>query len=261
LSRPFPSRSSFSSNQGTRINGKIRAREVRVVGEDGHQLGVLSLGDAINLARSKGVDLVEVAPNATPPVCRLIDYGKYKYEQNKRDRESKKHQHANKVKEIQLSPQIDPHDFGVKLSHAIDFLCEEMKVKVVLKFRGREMAHKEYGFQQVEKFTQEVAPFGHPDNEAKLVGRGITVMFSPLPRNKRAKNPRAMDGGHVLGERNQSQSASVNAHVTLEAAPVSLKQTSGIAAKAPPSAFSNNPFTQLDLNTRQDESKSQAGDS
>ena len=93
------------------------------------------------------------------------------------------------MKEVQLSPQIDPHDFGVKLTRAIDFLCEEMKVKVTLRFRGREMAHKEFGFQQIAKFTKEVAPYGHPDFDAKLVGKGITVMFSPLPLNKRAKNP------------------------------------------------------------------------
>ena len=127
-------------------------------------MGILSLGDAISLARAEAVDLVEIAPNATPPVCRLVDFGKYRYEQNKRDKEAKKHQHANKVKEIQLSPGIDPHDFGVKLAHAIEFLCEEMKVKVALKFRGREMAHQEIGFQQIEKFTQALAPYGHPDN-------------------------------------------------------------------------------------------------
>ncbi|HUR44938.1 MAG TPA: translation initiation factor IF-3 [Candidatus Saccharimonadales bacterium] len=189
MSRPFPSRSSAPSSF-VRVNGKIRAREVRVIGDDGNQLGVHSLPDAINMARAKGVDLVEIAPNATPPVCRLVDFGKYRYEQSKKEKEAKKHQHANKVKEIQLSPSIDPHDFGVKLQHAINFLCDEMKVKVTLRFRGREMAHKEFGFQQVEKFIKEVAPFGHPDAPAKLIGKGINVMLSPLPRNKRAKNPR-----------------------------------------------------------------------
>jgi len=173
-----------------RVNGKIRAREVRVIGPEGQQLGIFSLGDAINMARTRGVDLVEIAASANPPVCRLVDFGKYRYEQAKKDKEARKHQHANKVKEVQLSPQIDPHDFSVKLNHAIDFLCEEMKVKVTLKFRGREMAHKEFGFQQVEKFTREVALYGHPDFAPKLVGKGISMMFSPLPRNKRAKNPR-----------------------------------------------------------------------
>src|SRR6185503_7713306 len=140
LSRPFPSRSS-SPASFVRVNGKIRAREVRVIGTEGKQLGVLSRADAINRARNSGVDLVEIAAAATPPVCRWGDYGKFRYEQSKRDKDAKKHQHANKVKDIQLSPTIDPHDFGVKLSHAIDFLCEDMKVKVTLRFRGREMAH------------------------------------------------------------------------------------------------------------------------
>ncbi len=174
----------------TRVNGKIRAREVRVIDSDKKQLGVLPLGEAINLARSKGVDLVEIAPNATPPVCRLVDFGKYRYELAKQEKEARKHQHANKVKEVQLSPNIDPHDFGVKLQHAINFLCEDMKVKITLRFRGREMAHKEFGFQQVEKFIASLTLFGHPDAPAKLIGKGINVMLSPLPRAKRAKNPR-----------------------------------------------------------------------
>ena len=127
---------------------------MRVIGTDHAQLGIISLGDALNLARAKGVDLVEIAPNAVPPVCRLVDFGKFRYEQSKKDKESRKHQHANKVKEIQLSPKIDPHDLGVKLTHAIDFLCEDMKVKVVLKFRGREMAHTlEFGFRLHRKIS------------------------------------------------------------------------------------------------------------
>ena len=152
-------------------------------------IGVITLGEALNMARANGVDLVEIAATAVPPVCRLVDFGKFRYEQAKKEKESKKHQHANRVKEIQLSPKIDPHDLGVKLTHAIDFLCEDMKVKVVLKFRGREMAHTEYGFQLIEKFLKEITPFGHPDATPKLVGRAINVMLSPLPRNKRAKNP------------------------------------------------------------------------
>ncbi len=171
------------------MNGKIRAREVRVIGVDGKQLGIISLAEALTQARAAGVDLVEIAATATPPVCRLVDFGKFRYEQAKKDKESKKHQHANKVKEIQLSPKIDPHDLGVKLTHAIDFLCEDMKVKVVLKFRGREMAHTEYGFQLITKFLKEIEPYGHPDAPAKMLGRAINVMISPLPRAKRAKNP------------------------------------------------------------------------
>jgi translation initiation factor IF-3 len=172
-----------------RINGKIRAREVRVIGVDGQQLGVLQLGEAINLARANQVDLVEIAPNAVPPVCRLVDYGKYRYELSKREKEAKKHQHANRVKEIQLTATIDPHDLEVKVNHAVNFLCEEMKVKASLRFRGREMAHKEFGFQTLEKFVSQLTPYGQPDAPAKLAGRNLNVMISPLPRAKRAPNP------------------------------------------------------------------------
>ena len=192
------------------------------------------------MARANGVDLVEIAPNATPPVCRLVDYGKFRYEQAKKEKEAKKHQHANKVKEVQLSPSIDPHDFGVKLNHAIEFLCEEMKVKITLRFRGREMAHKEFGFQQVAKFIKEIAAYGHPDAEPKLIGKGINVMVSPLPRNKRGKPPKPQEGGpHRGADNHKSASAGLNssaAHPDADAK----------------SGFSNNPFDKLDLNSKSD---------
>jgi translation initiation factor IF-3 len=174
-----------------RINGRIRAREVRVIGPDGQQLGILDIGIALNLARQNGVDLVEIAPNAQPPVCRLVDYGKFRYEQAKKERESKKTQHATIVKEIQLTARIDPHDLGIKMDHAVEFLCEDHKLKVALRFRGREMAHTEIGKQVVEKFLKDLAPWGHPDSPPRLAGRTINVMVSPLPRNKRAANPKA----------------------------------------------------------------------
>ncbi|MCI0748295.1 MAG: translation initiation factor IF-3 [Verrucomicrobia subdivision 3 bacterium] len=234
MSRPYPRSSSPASF--VRVNGKIRAREVRVIGVDGKQLGVFSLADAINMARSNGVDLVEIAPNAAPPVCRLVDYGKFRYEQSKRDKEAKKHQHANKVKEIQLSPSIDPHDFGVKLTHAVEFLCEEMKVKVTLRFRGRELAHKEFGFGQVEKFIKEVAPYGHPDAPPKLIGKGINVMLSPLPRNKRAKNPK-QDEAHAAEEAQKRAGPSQPSN-----GPPGQGQTDG---------FANNPFSKLNIQTGQ----------
>jgi translation initiation factor IF-3 len=225
-----------------RVNGKIRAREVRVVDGDGKQLGVLSLGDALTLARSKGVDLVEIAPNATPPVCRLVDFGKFRYEQAKRDKDSKKHQHANKVKEVQLSPKIDPHDLSVKLQHAVGFLCEDMKVKVTLKFRGREMAHTEYGFQVVQTFLAEISPYGHPDYEPKLIGRGINVMITPLPRNKRAKapQPEGRAGGTVLPQRVEIKPLAVP--VPIEQGPRPERDEPGT------DGFVNNPFAQLEIN-------------
>ena len=192
MSRPYSPRGSHSQASFIRVNGKIRAREVRVVHDD-KQLGVMPLSDAINLARNQGVDLVEIAPNANPPVCRIVDFGKFRYEQSKKEKESKKNQHAGTVKEVQLSPRIDQHDLAVKTNHAIGFLCEDMKVKVALKFRGREMAHTEFGFQVINKFIENIAPWGHPDFQPKLIGRNINLMISPLPRNKRAKDPNEVE--------------------------------------------------------------------
>jgi translation initiation factor IF-3 len=245
LSRPYFSRHASSSGPFIKVNGKIRAREVRVIGTEGKQLGILSLGEALTLARGQGVDLVEIAPTATPPVCRLVDYGKFRYEQAKRDKESKKHQHATKVKEVQLSPKIDPHDLSVKLGHAIGFLCEDMKVKVTLKFRGREMAHTEYGFQVVMKFITDIAAYGHPDFEPKLVGRGIHAMISPLPRNKRAKAPAPGEVPVI--------SAAPPAPARVEPKPpvwpVPIERGPAAPAdESKASGFKNNPFAELELN-------------
>ena len=246
MSRPFSPRNSSPSAAFVKINGKIRAREVRVIGDQGKQLGVMPLTDALNLARNQGVDLVEIAPNAVPPVCRIVDFGKYRYEIAKKEKETKKHQHANKVKEVQLSPKIDPHDLGVKVSHAIDFLCEDMKVKVSLKFRGREMAHKEFGFQVVNKFIQDITPFGHPDFEPKLVGRGIHVMVTPLPRNKRAKNPRQLEDGSVPVNTSKARVEDVVDEDEDESEVASESNQKPAPAK-PADGFANNPFGALDV--------------
>lgn len=213
------------------------------------QLGIMSLGDALNAARANGVDLVEIAPTATPPVCRLVDYGKYRYEQAKKEKESKKHQHASVVKEVQLSPRIDPHDLGVKTEHAIEFLCEDMKVKVTLKFRGREMQHTEFGFQVIKKFLENIAPYGHPDFEPKLIGKGINVMISPLPRNKRAKNPHQVEGESAEepepAANHPPQNHQPNA-VHIERKPKRHEPEGSAAHK--PGGFGNNPFAQIEIN-------------
>lgn len=188
MNRPF--RSFRPQQPQYRRNGKIRAREVRVLDEAKQQLGVMALGDALRLAQGRGHDLIEIAPEASPPVCRIVDYGKFQYEQSKRGKDSHR-QSGNKMKELQLTPGIDPHDFAVKLSHAIEFLCEDMKVRVKLRFRGRQKAHKEIGFEVVNKFVRETAAYGHADAPPKMAGdRDLNVIISPLPRDKRAKNPR-----------------------------------------------------------------------
>jgi translation initiation factor IF-3 len=154
----------------------------------------MSLNDALSLARSKDLDLIEIAPNATPPVCRIVDYGKFLYEEAKRDKESRSSQSASRMKEVQLSAAIDPHDLGVKRDQAIQFLCDDLKVRVKLRFKGRQKAHKEIGFAVVNRFVQEVAPYGQADSPPKLLGdRDLNVVVTPLHHDKRAKNPRVAD--------------------------------------------------------------------
>jgi len=152
----------------------------------------MSLHDAIRLAQGQGLDLVEIAPKATPPVCRIVNYGKFLYEEAKRTKDARNKQGANRMKELQLSPAIDPHDLAVKRDHAIQFLCEDLKVRVKLRFKGRQKAHKEVGFHIVNKFLEEIAPFGHADSPPKLLGdRDLNVILTPLPRDRRARNPLA----------------------------------------------------------------------
>jgi translation initiation factor IF-3 len=163
---------------------------VRVLDETKQQLGVMSLNEALRIAMSKGLDLVEIAPNATPAVCRIVDYGKFMYEEAKKNKDSQARQSSSKMKELQLSPTIDPHDFSIKLGRAIDFLCEDMKVRVKLRFRGRQKAHTEFGFAVVNRFVKEAAAWGQADSPPKMLGdRDLNVVLSPLPRNKRAKHP------------------------------------------------------------------------
>ncbi len=166
-----------------RRNLRIKAAQVRVIDPDGKQLGVMSSDQAYKLAQQVGLDLVEVAPNAVPPVCRILDFGKYIYEENKKTKSSKSG--ATKIKEIELTARIDPHDLMTKLRHAEEFLHEGNKVKMRLKFRGREMAHTEIGFDVVKKAINDLSGVGHPDSQPKLAGRNIMVMVSPLPANKR----------------------------------------------------------------------------
>src|SRR5215470_6513673 len=172
-----------------RRNGKIRAREVRVIDDAKQQLGVMPLDAALKLARDRQLDLVEIAANATPPVCRIVNYGKFLYEESKSQKGNKPT--GGRMKELQLSPNIDPHDFQTKLNHAIAFLDDDMKVRIKLRFRGRQKAHKEYGFEIVNRFVRETAAHGKADSPPKMLGdRDLNVVISPLPRNQRGKVPR-----------------------------------------------------------------------
>ena len=177
-----------------RRNGKIRAREVRVVDDAKQQLGVMPLDAALKLARDRQLDLVEIAANATPPVCRIVNYGKFLYEESKAHKGNKPT--GGRMKELQLSPNIDPHDFQTKLNHAIEFLEDDMKVRIKLRFKGRQKAHKEFGFEIVNRLVKEVASHGKADSPPKMLGdRDLNVVISPLPRNQRGKAPRAPEKG------------------------------------------------------------------
>jgi translation initiation factor IF-3 len=164
---------------------------VRVIDDLKQQLGVMPLDKALQLARSKGLDLIEIAATANPPVCRIVDYGKFLYEETKRAKEARPSA-AGKVKELQISASIDPHDLGVKRNHAIQFLCDDMKVRIKMRFRGRQRAHKEIGIDLMNRFVKELAPYGQADSPPKMLGdRDLNVFVAPLPRSKRAKNPSA----------------------------------------------------------------------
>lgn len=156
-----------------------------IVASNNQQLGVLRLDDAIRKARSLGLDLVEIAPNAQPPVCRIVDFGKFRYDLSKQDKEKKNA--AGKVKEIKFRVNIDDHDYLTKVRHAEDFLDKGNKVKVHLQFRGREMAHQELGMLVVQRVRDDLAGMAHVDMEPKLVGRAIGMTLSPLPATKRQR--------------------------------------------------------------------------
>jgi translation initiation factor IF-3 len=158
------------------INEQIRDREIRLIGEEGEQLGVMSARDAMNLAKEANLDLVKIAPTAKPPVCKIIDYGKYKYELARKDKEAKKKQKTTDVKEIRLSPNIDANDLNTKANQARKFIEKGDKVKVALRFRGREMAHMGMGRQILEQFYQKLEDISVIEKAPKLEGRSM-IMF------------------------------------------------------------------------------------
>lgn len=180
---PPIARLSKQKQDRTRINEMIRAPQIRVIDEAGEQLGIMSPEDALRDAESQGLDLVEVAPNAQPPVCRMIDYGKYRYQQSKREKEAKKHQHIIIVKEIKYRPKISDHDFDFKTNHVREFLQAGNKVKLTIMFRGREMAHPEFGRDLLGRVIDQVKDNvkDPPDMKfARLDGRNMSVVLSPV---------------------------------------------------------------------------------
>jgi translation initiation factor IF-3 len=171
------------------VNDRIRAREVRVVAPDGSQIGVRPIDEARWLARELGLDLVEVAPEARPPVCRLMDYGKYKYEQSVKQREARKKQTRTVIKEVKFRPKIDKHDYEVKMRRAIEFLDENDKVKVTMMFRGREVTHPEIGREILQRLARDVDGHGEVEIPPKMEGRNMTMQLAPVRRSSAKEEP------------------------------------------------------------------------
>ena len=167
-----------------KINEQIREKEVRVIGENGDQLGIMSAKEAQKLAQEAELDLVMIAPTAKPPVCKIIDYGKYRYEQARREKEAKKNQRVIEIKEIRLSLNIDTHDFETKLNHARKFISGGNKVKVSIRFRGREMVHPERGLEIMESFAEACAEYGNVEKPAKLENRTMLMFLAAKTAKK-----------------------------------------------------------------------------
>ncbi|MHA6261563.1 translation initiation factor IF-3 [Arenibacterium sp. CAU 1754] len=166
---------------GPRVNDKIRATEIRLIGAEGENVGVVSPSRAMQMAEEAGLDLVEISPNATPPVCKIMDFGKFKYEQQKRESEARKKQKIIEVKEVKFRPNTDTHDYEVKMRNVFKFLENGDKVKVTLRFRGREMAHQNLGRELLERVAEDTKEVGKIENFPKMEGRQMVMLIGPLP--------------------------------------------------------------------------------
>ena len=181
----------FISRESLRINGEIHIREVRVTSATGEQLGIMPTREAMRLAEEQHLDLVEVAPKARPPVCRIMDFGKYRYEQQKREKEARKKQKVITIKEVKLRPNIEQHDYEVKLKHAMRFLGEGNKVKVTIMFRGRELSHPELGQEILDRVAEDLKDSIIVDRKPKLEGRNIIMIVAPKAASKNGGQKKA----------------------------------------------------------------------
>ncbi|SHI37726.1 translation initiation factor IF-3 [Wenxinia saemankumensis] len=164
---------------GPRVNDRVRATEIRLIGPDGQNVGVVSPDKALAAAEQLGLDLVEISPNAKPPVCKIMDYGKYKYETQKKEAEARKNQKVMEIKEVKFRPNTDTHDYDVKMKNVYKFLENGDKVKVTLRFRGREMAHQDLGRNLLERVAEDVSELGKVENMPKMEGRQMVMMIGP----------------------------------------------------------------------------------
>ena len=167
------------------INEEIREAEVRVIDNEGNQLGIMNTNDALEAANKRNLDLVMISPNANPPVCKIMDYGKYRFEQAKKEKEAKKKQNIIEVKEVQLSCRIEQHDFDTRVNHAKKFLAEGNKVKAVVRFKGREMSHMDLGREVILKFEEACRDAGVAEKKPVLEGRYMSIILSPVKQDKK----------------------------------------------------------------------------
>jgi translation initiation factor IF-3 len=181
--RFHPLRRATAINEKTRVNRQIRISPVRVISPDGEQLGILPIERALEIAEEQGLDLVEVAPLARPPVCRIMDYGKFKYEEQRKAREARKKQHHVQLKEVKMRPGIEDHDFDFKTRHARRFLEEGNKVKLTMMFRGRQMAHPELGRQVMDKVSGMLSDIAKIESHPQMEGRSMTMVLAPLVKS------------------------------------------------------------------------------
>ena len=189
--RYFFWRCSVIANKVNLINEEIQEKEIRLIGSDGEQMGLMSSAEAQKIADEQDLDLVMISPNAKPPVCKIMDYGKYRFEQNKKVKEAKKNQHVMDVKEIRMSPGIGENDFNTKLKNGQKFLADGDRVKVSVRFRGREMAHTNIGEKLLRDFAEKCADVANLDKEPKLEGRSMSIFLSPKSQNQLKKEQKA----------------------------------------------------------------------
>jgi translation initiation factor IF-3 len=175
---------SISKERDIQVNHEIKAREVRVIDSNGQQLGIMSLKEALRIAQERQLDLVKVASDAKPPVCKIMDYGKYKYEQSKREKEARKNQKIINIKEIRMNPTIEEHDFQVRVRNALRFLKDGDKVKVTIKFRGREITHTQLGEEVLKKMAENVKEVGFIEKSPQIEGRNMVMIISPKQNTK-----------------------------------------------------------------------------
>ncbi|MBA3468210.1 MAG: translation initiation factor IF-3 [Herpetosiphonaceae bacterium] len=183
-----------------RINARIRVREVRLIDENGVQVGIITTREALDMARERDLDLVEVAPTASPPVCRLMDYGKFRYEQTKKEREARKNQKQVELKEIRMKPRTDTHDLQVKANSARRFLEDGHKVKFSVRFRGREIAHPEIGRDMLEQLSEDLREYATVDQRPALEGRAYTLILSPAPPKPSKRSEKVALSPELQGE-------------------------------------------------------------